>query len=785
MKKLNLSLLRDIKRNKRQFIAASLVVLAGIALFICTYASYKNLKLSADDFYNENRLMDYLAVFQDVPDSLLSEIRSIEGVRQAERRGYYDISFNRPDGRHATLRMITVPDAEPMELNRLSVNKGTYSGSLGELECMLSRDFSKFYKLSPGSTLSVEASGREESLTVKAVVDSPEFVWVIRSARDILPASEDMGILYVSESTAKRLMGEGFRYNQVAFSFAGDSDNTIEKIKSLENRGFVLGIEKESLPSYEGVKGEITELEEVAYLFPALFLSVAAIMVFVMLKKIIASQRSQIGLLKAFGYKNKAIVAYYVKYAVLIGLFGSLAGSAIGFLLSGRMTEMYARLFNLPKIHNALYPDTVAVSIVLSLVFCGLAGLLSSRKILKIEPASAMRSEVPKAGRRILLERLTPIWKRLSFGWKMSLRNVFRSRQRTLLTILGLTMAVMLLMVSMFFLDSLDYILQNQYHSFLTYDEKINYQTAQSLAETEKVAKLKGVQHLDPAYSISVEIRNRDQKEDTLLVLTPSDNKSFHFTDDTHAPVSLKSEGIMLDYKTAEKLGAGIGDHVTVKPLLPGSKGVELEITALCKQYTAFNAYMSLSEGYEAFSLPEVVNEAYLKVDPSEKAQLELELSKEKNVITVDSKEKAYDNFKKLMALFYEFVGAMIFFGAVMGFVVVYNTTSINITEREREIASLKVLGYKVSEISRSILRENIFISLLAIVPALVVGRLACEYFGSKFSNELVSFAIVVYPKTYVIGVLAAIAFALLAIAAHIKHIKKLDMVEVLKNREG
>jgi putative ABC transport system permease protein len=787
MKKLNRMLFREIKGSKAQFIAAIIVVALGISMFTAALISYRNLKNSKDYYYEQYKFLDYYAAAKAIDMEGINKIKALEGVKSAEGRVSVDASTDMEEAKRVTLRLISLPEGRRPEVNNIYVAKGNYLNSNKD-SCLVSKSFAEYYKLEPGNTIKISFNNKKYELFIEGIAESPEYIYEIKSAASPAPSPEEFGIAFIKESKLKEIADTNGLYNEIHITFNNNAEkgqlvrNIEEKLKPY---GFIGGALREDQISNAMVSNEIDEMEEIAVMFPALFLTVAAMIIYIMLRRIISNQRAMIGVMKALGYRNKRILLHYILYAFFIALIGSVLGTILGMGLGIALTDMYTEIFSIPVMSLKFYPDLFLVGAALSLIFCLAAGYSSAKRVLKIEPAEAMRSEAPKTGRKIMLENIKFIWNRLSFGNKMSIRNVFRNRKRAVLTAFSTSLTIMFIMVAMFFMDSIDYILDQHFNKFQSQDYKISYSSPETTKVLDKLNSIDGTKKVEPLLEIPYQIKKGGKSEDTLIVGISKVSSMYSLFDMDKNPVPVPGEGILIADRVAENLSLNIGDTVTVKVKLDREIEKDIKVAGIVRQYTGFNCYMNLEELQSLTGAKDKFNGVLLKIDSGKDEEVKKELLKNSNISIIDGRQKTHDNFNKLMEFMYVFFIVMIAFGSLMGFSIVFNTTVINVMERKRELASLKVLGYSKKEIVRTLFKENMLLGIFALVPGLIIGRIMCSVFAKQFSNDFFSIEVYVSPRTYIISILSMFIFIILAQYANRKNIVGLDMIEVLKDREG
>jgi putative ABC transport system permease protein len=788
MKALNKMLIRDMIKSKGQYIAAASVIFAGIIMFVACFMSYKNLDVSMNKYYKDYNFLDYYAKAQNITPKDMERVKAIAGVKKVESRIVMDVSANMGESNRTTLRLISsIKDAPPL-INKLYYKSGGYFKGEDKNQCLINKNFADYYKLKVGDSVNTAINSKDYNFKIVGIVESPEYIVAIKSAASPMPSAESFGIIYVREDKIKDILGEQVAYNEMHFLFNEEANPEVLKkeIESeLKSTGLYFGTLRKNQLSSAMVESEIKELKSIALIFPGLFLLVAAMIIYTMEKRIINNQRTLIGVMKAMGYSSRKITGHYVLMAIFIALIGALSGVIGGFYLGGWMTKMYTEFFNIPIMDTRFYMEILFMGVLISLITCIFSAYNGVKRISKIQPAEAMRSEVPRVGRRIFLERFEGLWEKVPFRWKISIRNIFRNPQRTLLTMLGTVVTVMFFMVTLFFMDSMKYIVKEQFTKFQTYDYKISFNASMEEKRLSDIIALEGVKKVEPIGEMPCEIVNGSKKEETILMALTKNSSFYHLKNENKLAIDVTDDGVLIAETIAEKLSIKVGDEVTLK--LYGSSKVEskIRVTGLVKQYTGFNCFISQKEFAKLLGRNKTVSGVVISIDKDKESDIRKKLSAISYIDNFESREKAQSNFNFAIAFMYEFITIMIVFGAVMGFAVIFNITIINIMERKRELTSMKVMGYKSREIESTIFRENMILGIFSLLPGVIVGRIMCEVLAKFFSTDLFSLEIYISPTTYIFSFISVVVFIILSQLANRKSIVRLDMVEVLKNKEG
>ncbi len=813
-------LFREIAGMKGQFFAVAAVIFFGITLFYSSYMAYFSLKESVAAYYERYNFLDYYAEARFITPEVIKKIKSFDAVDKAIGRISADIGAYAPrrkknnEGgggnsgmfvtrdiggtgknsiRKITLRLISVPDKSQPEINSLLIQKGAYFDSDDKFLCILNDKFAGFYDLKKGDIIKTIINLKECDFKLCATASGPEYILALKSI--FSPLSDDFGIIYVKESAAQQMLGYQNSYNQlhVRFKKGADVKTAIDKIESiLKPHGFTGGFDRQKQFSYKVIDEEIKNLQNTAIIFPSVFLLVAAVIIYIMQKRLVNNCRTRIGVMKAFGYRDNTIIWHYIKYALLMAAAGSFPALFAGQKLGSLMLIMYNEVFAIPGLSPVIYWKVAFMSLLISFIFSFFASFNSVRRIVRIPPAQAMRGEPPEAGKNIALEKIKFIWNSLSFNNKMIVKNIFRNNQRAFLNISGISATIMFFMISMFFADSIDFAFQKQFFEFQKQDYSVMLSKPVSSAEIYSLESVPGVLHAEPVIQLGVEIIKGWRRRETALIGVADSTKFTVLTGEDMRSVILPDDGIAVAHMLAKNFSIEKGDIIKVKTyigntkLKDASKIIEknVRVTDIVKQYAGINCFMSLKAMKNFIGEGDFANMAYIKTQNGRGIDVKKKLLEYGAIDEVQGRIDIYNAFMEQMKFMNVFVSVMIVFGGVMGFAIIFNSTLISIMERMRELASLKVLGYTVYELKRLLFMENILICMISCLPGAVIGYFMCGLIGYLFSNDMFALEVVIYKKTYFLAFI--FVFICTAIAQYFagKNIRSLDMVEVLKSRE-
>ena len=568
------------------------------------------------------------------------------------------------------------------------------------------------------------------------------------------------------------------------------------EIKKIENPKWYVQTREDALTEYQGYGDNADRMRSIGKVFPVLFFLVAALISLTTMTRMVEEQRVQIGTMKALGYGKAAIAGKYIGYALIATLGGSIFGVLIGEkILPLVIIYGYMILYkHLPAIllpyhmSYAFQASAIAVACIL------IATIASCYKELAAEPAELMRPAAPKQGKRILLERIGIIWKHLNFTWKSTVRNLIRYKKRFFMTIFGIGGCMALMVVGFGLKDCIYEIVSLQYEKVQFYDAA-TYMSDDISEENRQQLHDYLDQNADIKETIEVRMQKTDVKsasgKKTLYLMVPSDNEkiedflSFHSRTNKDEVYSLKKDEVILTEKMASLLNVKVGDELTIEDEDRGDQTVT--VGAICENYMSHYLYLSPEKYEELYGVPSEYNTIIYSVKDGKDDQIEkigtklLSMDGVLNVSYTSSIEGRLDDMLRSLNLV---IVVLIVSAGMLAFVVLYNLNNINITERQRELATLKVLGFYDGEVASYVYRENILLTIIGSVVGMVLGNLLHRYIILTVEVEEAMFGRQIHWQSYLYSFLFTAAFSLFVNWVMFYKLKKIDMVESLKSVE-
>ncbi len=781
-----------IRRNLGQFLAATAVVMIGIMAYVSMNTTYNNLSQSQSQLYENNNFADYYVQVVKAPQEIVKEIEKVDGITRVTGRIQQDLPIIKADNGRAVARLVSYNLPMDNELNSIRVQQGRlFSANQGgsNVEVLVDPQYAPANQLDWGQSVTVVVDGREKFLTVVGAGSGPEFVYPLKDAADILPDPSKFGIFMTEQGQAQQLLNMEGQINQILLEFSpnADQDQTVETVKEILKPYGVLGTyPRKNQLSHAVLQAKLDGIHSVSFYLPLIFLAMAVVIQMIILRRMVTAQRMQIGVMKALGYDNARIMLHYTWYALAVSLLGAVLGIGLGLLMAGAISDLFSQYFNLPGGLQPLSLNTIWYSLLLSLGIGIGAGISGSRGVVRINPAEAMRPEPPQNGNQSLLEKWPDLWRSFTPPWKMTLRNIGRNRGRFVITMVGVIFSVGLLIIAFFYNDAVDYIMQKTFTQGESYDLTVRFNSPMTESELINIRRLAGVQKVEPFMELPVRIHYQDREEEEVLLAYPVDLSMKKLQDENGNPVNVPRDGIIINQRTADKLGIKPGDTAEVETLLPVGPihQEKVEIAGDTRQLFGGGSYINLEQANHILQESQLMTGAMIDVEPGRENQVESQLDQMLGISSVLSRQKEIQIFQDDMSVVTSAVSIMVFFAVVLGFAIIYNASVINLAERRRELATLRVMGFTIKEISALLFKENLILLTAGIIIGLPFGRIMVKSYVQSASTDQFSLPVVIYPLTYLFSAIGGIIFVMVAYRFAVRSIKDLDMVSTLKNTD-
>jgi putative ABC transport system permease protein len=755
VKTLDRKLIRDVIHLRGQVVAITLVVACGVASFVAMRSTYNSLLTSQQSYYETYRFAEVFAQLKRAPDSIATRISEIPGVGTTEFRVVADVTLDVPGlNEPAKGRIISIPEQRRPMLNELYLRDGRYVEPGRRDEVLISGAFATANSLKPGSTLSAVINGKWQKLQIVGIALSPEYVYEIRSG-EMFPDNRRSGVLWMSREALGPAFNMKGAFNDVALTLAPgavDAD-VIQRLDDLlASYGGLGAYNRADQVSNHFLSNEISELQVTGTFIPGIFLAVTAFLIHLVLSRMVATQRQEIGVLKAFGYGNYSIGFHYLKLAFVVVLGGIALGMGVGWYFGLKITELYMEFV---------------------------------RRAVGLPPAEAMRPEPPARFRAGFIERLG-FHRLVPTSVRIILRNLERRPGKAMVSIFGIALAVSLLVVGFFlYFDTIERIVEIQFDAVQREDVSVTFHEPRPASVKYDLAHLPGVIRVESYRAVPARLRFGHRTRRIALLGLESAADLRRVVSKDFESVTVPPDGLLLTSQLAEILGVRPGQSVTVE-VLEGARPVRNFVVAgTVDELVGLSAYMDQRALNRLMQEGQTSSGAFLMVESPRIPELYTQLKQTPAISSVSIPEVALASFNETIAKTINVsTVVLIAFAVIIAFGMVYNGARIALSERGHELASLRVLGFTRGEIGFMLLGEQAILTIIAIPVGFALGYGIAGLITVAIDTELIRFPLFISARTYALAFLVVAGSALLSGYLVRWRLRHLDLVAVLKTRE-
>ena len=743
---------------KSQFISMVIMIAIGIGIFLGFNIEWKSLEHDAFTFLNDTDYADYrLYAESGFSEDDIKAIQDIEGVDAATRYFYVNVGIK------DTKKSVSLNVSENYTVSTMMVMEGAEYGKSAD-GIWLSDKFADANDIKLGDKLTFTYMGIEITGEVVGLVKSGENLVSVADENQLMPDYESHGFAYISPEALENALGFAF-YPQINIISALDKETLEEKVKDATGTTLLVATKNEHV-AYAGVKSEAEEGKTMGSILPVLFLAIAILTMVTTMHRISANEKVQIGTLKALGFRDRKILMHYTSYGLMIGLVGLVLGVGLGYLVASLIispTGMMSTYLDMPD-WSLVMPDFCIPVIVLMLVSLTLISYLSVKKMLKGTAADALRPYTPKAMKKSIIEKLF-FWNKLSFGTKWNIRDIMRHKARSTMTLVGVVGCTLLLVGSfgmrdsmLFFLDTLDEDVSN-------YATKINISESASNEDSKSLASevdgdwqaVSGISY--EGKTISLEIYN-------------SDIEKIGFLTEENEPMELTDDGVYLCLRL--KNTAKIGDTIDFSPY--GSEETyEVKVAGYFRSLVSECIVMTDTYA-DSIGVEYHIGTVYTDTASEDIESSTIISGKQDKQTIMDS----YDTFMDIMNVM---IVVLAVAAIVLGIVVLYNLGVMSYVERSRELATLKVLGFRDKVIGKLLISQNMWLTIIGVLIGIPAGLGVLKVLVAALVSEY-ELSLSLSLATFVISIALTFGVSLLVGLMVSRKNKKIDMVEALKGTE-
>lgn len=764
---------RDIGENRWAFIAIVCICSLGIALFSGINLYVSTVENEVADYYEQANLADYWIYKAGISESDLERVRSLAEIEEAQRRKVTDFAL--PGASNSVLHIHAIDEAAAINVPELldgSLLDGSETDAL-----LLDSRFAQAHGLSAGDTITAADGDRQREWLVKGIVRDAEYVYYAPEGLTV-PDYRKYGFAYTNASSLPDVF-----FNEIVLTVQEGANISQDEIsnkvrEALEGANI---LSRSHQTSYRKVADAMTGVKQIGLLFSVAFFLTAALVTWITVSRMMENQRQHLGTLRSLGYSRKEIIGRYALFGVLITIPSMILGwVAARYLIAELLYSVGITYYTIDATGVTPFTSHFFVSaLCVAAVTCG-AAVLSCRKSLKLTPAALMRPKPPAHGHRILLERITPFWRRLSFSGKIVTRNLFRNKARLIMGLVGIVGSTSLILCGFGLMNSINAMLDKAFDETVQYNVEIKLRTPSTNEQLSDIyGALSGARNIDATMAFSVYLYGENGSvQSPYLVVMDEGQKSLSFKDTEGNAVQLPEDGALITARMADYLGVDVGDTVTAESLdgtvIPFKVANIVDFPVGNEVYVGKTAFSKVSD------LPFLIRTLLINGQ-------ELDLGKLKNdprISLVETKEEMRSNMLIVLEALQSFQVILIVFSGLLAFAVMMVLGRMNYYERVRELATLKVLGFHQNEMKRLVLRENIWITIFGLPFGYAIGTLLLRTILDQATTPDLEILPLISVFSVALGFAFMLAFTLLVNYIMGRKFKGIDMVASLKSVE-
>lgn len=784
---LDRKLLRDLERLWAQALAIAFVIAAGVATLVLGGGAYRSLEETRTTYYDRYGFGDVFSQVTRAPSHIALDISELPGVLASETRitksVLIDIQGFAPP---ASGLAISIPDYHQPALNRLLMREGRVPEPGRADEVVVDEAFAKAHKFHAGSHFSAIMNGKRRTLRIVGVALSPEFIYALGPG-DMMPDPRRFAVLWMSQKTIESIfdLKSAFNYVTIKVQPGASIPEVIRKLDLiLADYGGSGAYGRREHQSHAFIDAELKQIASGTRIIPPIFLFVSAFLINITLSRLVTLEREQIGLLQAIGYTRPTIAFHYMKFVIVIAVVGIVIGWALGTWLGAGVARLYQTLYNFPFLIFRHDVDIYANSALVSAIAAMAGAAKATYDVMALKPAVAMLPPAPPRYRKFIPDRFS-IANKVSRRTVMAMRNLVRRPVRTLLTTLGLALSVAILVTALFTFDSVEFMIDVTFFQTERQAGSMTFTERSPAKITDAVSKLPGVLRAEPYRAVPVRFRNGHLERRVTIIGKPKDQDLSRILNLEFHPVVLPDEGLIISERLANILELRRGDFVDVEVLEGRRIKLRLPIADVFKSYLGLGVFMRNEALANLLDEDARVTGVHISYDRSKEEDLFKAIKSTPTIASIGVRGISLARFRATLAKNIAISTTVyVFLSCIIAFGVVYNTARVQLSERARELASLRVLGFNKAEVAGVLLTELALLTIIATPIGWLLGTGFAWATVQGYTNDLYSLPLTIETATYSTASLIVIAAALVSAYVVRRRVDELDLVAVLKSRE-
>ncbi len=789
-------LLRDLWQRKLTIIAVILVLTVGVGCYGGMAGVYNDLNLARANYYQQYNLADFTLDLKRAATVAVPPLIKTPNILRLRPRVKMQVMTQLPAKSFAHNShlipgiVMSLPVPKRDIINNIRLVSGTWFSSPYAREIIINQQFAQQRHLNIGDRIEVRLPDKQYKLLIVGTVTSPEYVSIIAPGT-LAPDPGGYAIMYMPNKFLQQATNLNGSFNQLLGMVYDKSPIAVKNTMTLlsdklDNYGVQLQTAQNNQLSTEVLHDELINIKKTTSFLPPMFLLVAILILNVMISRLVQQQRGIIGTLKALGYSNFAILRHYIGFGFIIGILGGLLGAGLGFMLQYSMLEMYKTFFAMPNMITHIYPHIFIYGLLSSVISALIGAIFGGYKATQLAPAEAMRPPVPEKGAHIFVEKITLLWKHLSFQGKMVMRAIFRNRFRSLVTLFASIIATALVFSALTFLDSIDKMIGFSFEKMQHQDYNLLLRDPLGPDILRTAAMIPEVKKVEGQLTVAAELTHGPFQKRIEATGLPASHTLFTPVDRDGNTISISTTGIVINDTLAHILHVKTGDKITLKPLIGNRTSTKVKIIRTFRSYLGLNAYANQTWLSRLLGDSYVANHILFKLNPDANiTNFKRATGKFAPMINLTSTEQMRATMTQTFDQFLVFVVfVLIGFAGTIAMGSVLNTAMISLNERERDVASLRVLGFTSLQTAKIFFYESIILNFIGIFLGLFMGIYFAYYMSIAFSTEIYRMPFVITDASLTKTAIIMVTFVLISQLIIYQIIRKLRWFDVLNTRE-
>ncbi len=781
---------RDLWARKGAIASLIAIVMTGVGSFTSMTSVFRDLDSARAEYYDDQRLADFTIDLKRAPQWIVKDLMTSPNVKELRGRISLPVRSELTDVDLPISGVAISMPSEPQDvINGVVLRSGHWFSN--DKEMMVDEKFAEAHNLKPGDRIKVLLLDREHDLLITGMVLSPEFVYKLPPQGGLAPDPARFAVYYMGENFLGEAADLKDAYNQIiGIAYNNQPDTLNETLNYLETQLDAYGVTNK-IPLHEQIsvkflRDELAGLKVSATVMPLIFLGISALILNVMMKRLTTQQRSIVGTLKAFGYSNSTITRHYLSYGLFVGGVGCLFGVALGWWMQYGMLSMYKHFYALPVITQHFYWDLQMFGCMISLVSAAIGTVNGVRYAGGLMPAEAMSPPPPEKGGKVLPEYIGLFWDNLTFRQKMVFRSIFRNPFRSFVSVFSAAIATAIIFSAFSIVSSLDYLMHFEFEKIAHEDLTLSLRDPVDIFAKSEIRHLNGISGIEPQLSIICDLSNGIREKRIGVLGLVENNYLYTPLDSEQQSVTIPNNGLVLSRKLAEILNVHPAETLLLRPLIGERRQVEAMVTAIVDTFLGLSAYANI--GYLSRLIgEEKVTSSFLATSYTHDLQTDLleQIKDRPEIVGISERLRSLiqleDTFGESMGAI---ISIMVLLAGIIAFGSVLNTTLVSISERQREIGTLRVIGYSLPNVSVIFCGESLLLNGFGISIGLYMGIGLAHLISNAYNTEFYRFPAIILTNDLILSAVIMLILVLLSQGIIYRLISKLNWLDVLSIKE-